>query len=138
MAINKKISRVATIKTFYVAIYQMAKIYPDCNEGMKSLLLNNTEINVDIQIDTNSFTVGAGGFESTCYTASIARNYTDFDCTHEEAFGSFFDYSRDTCRRYNEIIWANFRECGMGSTIRKLIENFGEASRYIDRRVSIY
>lgn len=130
MAINKYASALMTRKVYFLAIHQMAKIYPNCNEGMKTNLLNS-DIEVSVEIDTYRF--------ATCFYANVARNHINITIPHEEAFGSFPDYTEETCRRYSEVLFDNFRECGSRREVAEAImSNFYEFQNYVSRRLSIY
>lgn len=129
MAYNAKISAFMTKKTYYLALYQMALIYQDCNEGMKTLL-EQTKVDCKVSVETNKI--------GSCYYSSVySRIY--FYCPHDEPFGNFFEYTAEVCKRFNEILFGNLTVCGGRATLlRELIDRIDEQNNYVNRKVSIY
>jgi hypothetical protein len=129
MAYNAKISAFMTKKTYALALYQMATIYPDCNEGMKTLL-ERTSVSCQVSISTSKI--------GTCFYSSVSTRIY-FNCPLDDPFGNFFDYTKEVCIRYNEILFGNLIVCGgRKNLLGELIDRIDQQDNYVNRKLSIY
>lgn len=123
---NPKADRIATNITGTVVVAALTAPWGNYNEGQKVLIKDHLSGYVDVSVRVeNDFNIS--------YRSTLLSSYIDFQCPHEEAFGSLFDDAKNIGKQFAEKAF-NFYETDK----KDILDTWYSAIDYASRRIAVY